>query len=348
MKFNKNIKIGNKIISDTSQVFIIAEAGVNHNGNIKLAIKLIDTAAQAGADAVKFQAFKSENLALKNIKKAKYQVKTTGNKGSQFDMLKKLELTKVQNKKLVNYCKRKNIIFLTTPYDEQSLDELDSLNLPAYKVASTDLTNLPFLKKIAKKGKTIILSTGMSYLSEIEMALCEIHPINKNVILLQCTGNYPITDDEANLNVINTFKDKFNVLVGYSDHSVGIGASPYSVPMGVRLVEKHFTLDKKLKGPDHKASLTPDELKEFVKKIRKVEEYLGSSIKTPSFTEFHTRRSLQRCLVAKINIKKGQKFSEKNITAKRTGGEGISPIYYRNLLDKTASKNYNKDKIINE
>ncbi len=348
MNFNRKIKIENKIISDTHPVFIIAEAGVNHNGDINLAKQLIDIASEASADAVKFQAFKAENLILKDVKKAQYQTKTTGINETQYKMLKNLEITKKQNLELHSYCKKKNIIFLTTPYDEESLEELDVLNLPAYKIASTDITNLPFLKKVAQKQKPIILSTGMCYLSEIEMALQEIYLINKDVILLHCTANYPVKDDEVNLNIINTFKEKFNILVGYSDHTSGIGAAPFAVCMEAKLIEKHFTLDKTLKGPDHKASLSPEELIDLVKQIRKVEKYLGIYVKTPSLSELNTRKSMQRFIVASCEIKKGEVFTENNLTAKRTGGIGISPIYYNKLIGNKAKKDYKKDEIINE
>lgn len=258
MNFNKNINVGDFSLNTESPIFIIAEAGVNHNGDLEIAKKLIDLASEAGANAVKFQTFKTENLILKDVQKAQYQKKTTDSKESQFEMLKKLEVSKEQNQELKKYCKKKSIIFLTTPFDEKSLDDLDDLNLLAYKIASTDTTNLPFLKKIAKKGKPIFLSTGMSYLTEVKIALETIYEYNKDVVLLQCTANYPIKNNEANLNVINTYKKCFDVLLGYSDHSVGIGAAPYSVPMGVVVVEKHFTYDKNLSGPDHKASLSPE------------------------------------------------------------------------------------------
>jgi N,N'-diacetyllegionaminate synthase len=348
MKFKRTIYINNKIVSDDSPVFIIAEAGVNHGGDMNIAKKLIDVASDAGADAVKFQAFKTEHLILQNVKKAPYQQKTTAKDESQYNMLKKLEVTKEQNLELIEYCRQKDIIFLTTPFDEYSLDELDSVELPAYKVASTDTTNLPFLRKMAMKDKPIILSTGMSYLSEVRMALEEIYKYNQDVILLQCTANYPIKDDEANLNVINTYKDNFDILIGYSDHSVGIGASPYAVPMGAKVVEKHFTLSKDDDGPDHAASLTPEELKEYVKTIRKVEKYLGTSIKKPSLDELKTRASLQKSLVAARDLKKDNIFSENDLIAKRTGGTGISPIYFHDIIGKTITKDYNKDDIIDE
>ena len=348
MNFNKVIKIENKIISDDSPTFIIAEAGVNHGGDMKLAKHLIDLASDSGADAVKFQTFKAEHLILSNVKKAPYQLKTTETGQSQMDMLKALEVTRDQNLELKKYCLSKNIIFLTTPFDEVSLDELDELDLPAYKVASTDLTNLPFLKKIAQKNKPILLSTGMSYLSEVSQALDSIYQYNKDVILLQCTANYPIDDNEANLNVINTFKKNYDIIIGYSDHTVGVGASPFTIPMGVKVVEKHFTNDKNQIGPDHKASLSPKELLNFVKIIKKVDSFMGTHLKFPNFSETKTRISLQKCMVANCDIKIGDNFSSKNIIAKRTGGDGISPIYVSDLYLKKASKNYSKNEIIRE
>ncbi len=348
MNFSKHIKIGNYTIGANHPVFIIAEAGVNHNGKLEMAKKLIDTAVNAGANAVKFQAFKTENLILTNVQKAQYQKNSTGSDESQFEMLKKLEITKEQNIELIKYCKEKNIIFLTTPFDEESLEDLDSLDLPAYKVASTDTTNLLFLKKIAKKGKPIFLSTGMCFMFEVELALKQIYEYNKEVILLQCTANYPINDEDANLNVINTYKEKFDILVGYSDHSAGIGASPYAVPMGAVVIEKHFTLDKASDGPDHKASLSPKELKDFVQEIRRVEKFMGSSMKEPTKDEEKTKLSLQKSLVALQSIKQGEIFTEENIVAKRTGGKGISPIYYKEILGKKATKNYSPNEIIYE
>lgn len=346
MNFSKRVKIGHFTVSKNSETFIIAEAGVNHNGDINIARKLIDVAAEAKADAVKFQIFKTEHLILKGTKKALYQLVTTNSKESQFDMLKKLELSKKQFTELHRYCKKKNIIFLITPFDEHSLGELDEFALSAYKVASTDITNIPFLKKIAKKQKPIFLSTGMAYFSEVEVALKAIHPFNKDVVLLQCSANYPIRDEEANLRVINTYKEKFNILVGHSDHSVGVGVAPYAVAMGAKVVEKHFTLNKGLQGPDHKASLNPEELKRFVSEIKKIEKYLGSGVKVPTLSELKTRKLLQKYLITAKGIKKGEKFSEDNLIAKRTGGLGVSPIFYSSIIGKVASKKYKKDEII--
>jgi sialic acid synthase SpsE len=261
-------------------------------------------------------------------------------------MLKRLEVTKEQNIELKQYCEAKNIIFLTTPFDEFSLDELDGLGIPAFKIASTDTTNLPFLKRIAQQGKPIFLSTGMTYLSEVEMALEVINEFNKDVVLLQCSANYPIENEEVNLNVINTYKKHFDILVGYSDHSVGVGAAPFAVPMGAKVIEKHFTIDKDGEGPDHRASLSPDELKLFIAQVRKVETFMGSAIKKPNLSELKTRASLQKSLVARKEIKQGDVFTEELIIAKRTGGKGISPIYYEDVLGKTASQDFAVDDII--
>ena len=348
MKFNNQITIGHKVINENSPTFIIGEAGVNHGGDINLAKKLIDLAADAGVDAVKFQTFKADNLILKNIDKAPYQKKTTESSESQYEMLKKLEVSNEENILLKKYSESKGLIFLTTPFDEESLDSLDNLDIDAYKIASTDTTNLPFLEKVAKKSKPIILSTGMSYLSEVKKALAVIHKFNKDLVLLQCTANYPIDDKEANIAVLNTFKREFDVLLGYSDHSEGTGAAPYSIPLGAKIIEKHFTLDKEMSGPDHRASLSPNELFSLVKIIRKVDQYIGTKEKIPTDSELATRKSLQKCLVAKDKISKDDVFSLENIVAKRTGGNGISPIEYYKLAGKKASKDYAKDEIIIE
>lgn len=344
--FNKEIKIGDRKISADEPCFIIAEAGVNHGGDMNLARKLIDVAVEANADAVKFQAFRTDELIIDDVEKAPYQTKTTSQSESQAEMLRKLELPKEHYLELKQYCEQKGIILLITPFDEKSLYELEEIGLEAYKVASTDTTNLPFLKQIALCGKPIFLSTGMTYLDEIRAALEEIHPNNKEVVLMQCTANYPIDDDEANLRVLNTFKKEFDMLLGYSDHSMGTGAAPYAVPMGVVLVEKHFTLDKTAEGPDHRASLNPEELKELVKEIRRIEAYLGNAIKEPTESENQTRKSLQKALVTKIPVKKGEEFSLENLTAKRTGGKGISPMKYKEVLGQKSSRDYRANEIV--
>lgn len=344
--FNKSIEICGRRISEKDRTFIIAEAGVNHNGDINLARQMIDAALQAGADAVKFQAFKTEGLILKNIEKAPYQKKTSDSGETQYDMLKRLEITKEQTIELMEYCKEKGIIFLSTPFEKSSLDELDELGVFAFKIAATDLTNIQFLRQVAEKGKPIILSAGMCYLEEVRCALEAIYPINRDVILLQCTANYPIQDMEANISVVRTFKEEFDMLIGYSDHSQGVGASPYAVALGAKVIEKHFTLDKTLHGPDHKASVVPGELLQLVQDIRRVERYLGNGKKMPTCSEQMTRKSLQKCFVAAQPIKDGERFSEKNIVAKRTNGEGISALYYDSMLNTVASRDYQTDDII--
>ena len=328
------------------KVYIIAEAGVNHGGNIDLAKKMIDIAASAGADAVKFQAFRTEHLIIENVEKAPYQKASTDGKQSQTEMLRALELRKENYTELKAYCEKKNIDFLITPFDEFSLGELEEAGVEAYKIASTDTTNIPFLRKVAATGKPILLSTGMCYIEEVEAAVKAILAINSQLVLLQCTANYPIQDDEANLNVLLTFKEKFNCILGYSDHTVGLGAALYAIPMGARVVEKHFTLDKSWEGPDHSASLSPEELVEFVKEVRRVEKFMGSPIKQPTASELLTKKSLQKCLVAAEEIKQGQPFTAQNLIAKRTGGIGISPLYFDEILGTFAAKDFKVNDII--
>lgn len=346
MHFNTNIKIENKWINHENPTFIIAEAGVNHNGKLDIAREMIDAAAEAKADAVKFQMFKAEHLILKNAKKAPYQKKTTNNQESQYEMLKRLEITQEYQYELMDYCRKKGIIFLSTPFEKISLDELVELEVPAVKIAATDLTNIQFLRQVAEKKKPIILSAGMCYMEEIRCALEAIFPINRDVILLQCTANYPIMDEEANIKIISTLKKEFDILVGYSDHSVGVGASPYAVALGAKVIEKHFTLDKEMEGPDHRASVTPEELKKLVSDIRRVETYLGSGVKIPTCSEQMTRKSLQKNLVAQKEIQCGEKFTADNIIAKRTDGIGLSALYYDNLIGQTAKRAYKGDDII--
>ncbi len=346
MKFNREIKIGNFNIDFTGRTFIIAEAGVNHNGSMDCARLMIDAAAESGADAVKFQTYKTEDLILKDIKKAPYQQITTDQSESQYEMLKHLEITREQTAELMDYCKKKDIIFLSTPFEKRSLDELDDLGVCAFKVAATDLTNIQFLRQVAKKYKPIVLSAGMCYLEEVRRALEAIYPINKDVILLQCTADYPIQDSEANINVIRTFQETFDMHIGYSDHSQGVGASPYAVALGAKVIEKHFTLDKNLEGPDQRASVAPSELKKLVEDIRRVEKYLGDGVKMPSCSEQMNRKSLQKCLVANRDIRAGEKFDEENVVAKRTNGVGISALYFDDLIGKTAERDYRSNEII--
>ena len=346
MVFNQKIKIGDFTISEQTPVFIIAEAGVNHNGSIELAKKLVDQATEAGANAVKFQSFITEELILNDVEKADYQKITTGKTETQFSMLKGLEFAVDKMKILKTYCESKGVLFLTTPFDEKSLDLLDELDLEAYKISSTDTTNIGFIRKVAAKGKPVILSTGMCDMDEVKHAIEVIREINQDVIVLQCTSNYPVQDTEVNLNVITTFKDTFNMLIGFSDHTPAIGASPYAVAMGAKVVEKHFTLDKSMKGPDHTASLNPEELKAYINEIRRVEKYMGSSLKVPTLSELNTKQKLQKNLVASQTIKKGVAYSPDNIVAKRTGGRGIKANDFDRVIGKVAPKDFKVNDLI--
>ena len=341
-----SIKIGDKSVAKSGRVYIIAEAGVNHGGDIEVAKKLVDVAVKAKVDAVKFQAFRTEHLIIEDVEKAPYQQETTGNKQSQADMLRSLELRYEHYQELKDYCEAKGIQFLITPFDEVSLIELEKLGVEAYKIASTDTTNLPFLRKVALTGKPIILSTGMCEMDEVRQAVSEVLEVNPNLILLQCTANYPMPDNEANLNVLTTYKNEFNCIIGYSDHSVGVGAAPFAIPLGATMLEKHFTLNKADDGPDHLASLDPHELVEFVQIVRRAEQFLGSSTKSITNSENATKKSLQKCLVALKPIDKGEQFTLENIVAKRTGGNGISPLNYKKIVGTVASRSYKINELI--
>lgn len=346
MKFNKEISISNRQISENSRTFIIAEAGVNHNGDINLAKEMVDIAIESGVDAIKFQSFKTDKLILTDIEKAPYQKETTAGAETQYEMLKRLELQMQQTLEIKEYCEKKHIIFLSTPFEKDSLEELDKIGVPAFKISATDLTNIQFLRQVASKGKPIILSAGMCYLEEVRMALEAIEKINKDVVLLQCTANYPMQDDEANIKVVQTLRDEFEIITGYSDHSQGVGASPYAVALGAKVIEKHFTLDRNMEGPDHKASVTPDELKQLVQDVRRVEKYLGNGVKMPTCSEQMTRKSLQKCLVAAKDIKAGEQFTNENVVAKRTGGQGISALYINEVVGRISKKHFIQDQII--
>lgn len=325
------------------KVFIIAEAGVNHNGSIKLAKKLVDAAVDSSCDCIKFQTFKAENLVLKTVQKADYQKQTTKHGGTQLEMLKKLELSADDFKELKEYCEDRNIMFLSTPFDIESAEFLSSLGMQIFKIPSGEITNLPYLRKINSFRKKIILSTGMSCLEEIEDALkllkdCE-------VALLHCTTEYPCPYDEVNLNAIQTLRDKFNLEVGYSDHTQGIEVPIAAVAMGAVIIEKHFTLDNNMEGPDHKASLEPKELKQMVLSIRNIEKTFGSGEKQPSKAEAKNISVVRKSIVAKGDIKKGEVFSEINLTTKRPA-TGISPMKWDEIIGTVAQKDYKKDTLI--
>ncbi|EOX0011966.1 N-acetylneuraminate synthase [Campylobacter upsaliensis] len=330
------------------KVLIIAEAGVNHNGDINLAKKLIEQAAKAGADVVKFQTFKANSCVSVSAKKAKYQLETTAKEESQLEMIQKLELSYESHFELMKHCKKHGIAFLSTPFDLESVEFLRGLDLSYFKIPSGEITNLSYLKAVARCKKKVLLSTGMANLGEIEAAL-EILRKNgtRDITLLHCTTEYPAPFEEVNLNAIKTLKEAFKLKVGYSDHTKGIVAALGAVALGAVVIEKHFTLDKTMEGPDHKASLEPSELKELCEGIRTLEKALGNGIKKASKSEAKNIIIARKSLVAKCEIKKGDKFSEQNLTTKRPGS-GISAMRYEEYLGKRALKTYKKDELINE
>lgn len=329
-------------------LFIIAEAGVNHNGSLELAKKLIDVAKEAGVDAVKFQTFKTENLVSKNAKKADYQKETTDKEESQFDMIKKLELDIDTHRELISYCKTKNIMFLSTPFDHDSIELLDNLGLEIFKIPSGEITNLPYLRQIGKLGKKVILSTGMADLGEIEDALdilVESGTKKDEITVLHANTMYPTPMQDVNLKAMLTIGSSFNISYGYSDHTLGIEVDIAAVAMGASVIEKHFTLDKTMEGPDHKASLEPDELIAMVKSIRNIEIALGSSIKKASPSETPNIKIARKSIVAICNIKKGEVLTEDNLAIKRPG-EGITPMRWDEIVGTIAHRDYKEDELI--
>lgn len=358
---------------DQKSVYIIAEAGVNHNGSVDMARQLIDVAGEAGADAVKFQTFKADEIASKAAPKAQYQVETTGAE-SQLEMLKRLELDEDAHKELIGHCQKRGIQFLSTAFDFESLNLLAGVfDLPKLKIPSGEITNAPLLLKAASTGKPIILSTGMSTLGEVEAALGILafgytrpdekpsilafqkafgseagqRALKENVALLHCTTEYPAPFSDVNLQAMNTLHAAFGLPVGLSDHTVGIAVPVAAVARGAVIIEKHFTLDRSLPGPDHKASLEPDELKTMVQSIRHVEEALGLAVKVPAVSELKNRDIARKSLVAARDIKQGELFTEENLAIKRPGN-GTSPLFYWDLLGKAAGKDYERDETVSE
>ena len=326
-----------------NKVFIIAEAGDNHNGSFELAKKLVDVAKDAGADAVKFQTFKTEEIVCLNAKMAEYQKKNLGFEETQFEMIKKLELSFEQFVELKKYCDKQGILFLSTPFDIPSVDFLFSLNLPVYKIPSGEITNLPYLRKINSYKAKVILSTGMATMDEIRDALNVLRDCK--VSLLHCTTEYPCPFDSVNLRAIYALKKEFNLPVGYSDHTKGIEVPVAAVALGAEIIEKHFTLDKNMEGPDHKASLEPDELKQMVASIRNIEKAMGDGIKQPQESEKKNIEIARKSIVARCDIKKGEIFNEGNITTKRPGN-GISPMRWDEIVGSAAKKDYKRDELI--
>lgn len=327
--------------------FIIAEAGVNHNGDINIAKKMIDVASECKVDAIKFQTFKAEKLVSKKACKTDYQIKNTNSKEeTQFEMIKSLELDIDTHRELIEYCNKKNIMFLSSPFDLDSIDLLNDLGINIFKIPSGEITNLPYLEKISKLNKEIILSTGMSNLDEIDEALKILKGNgNNNITILHCNTEYPTPMEDVNLSAMNTIKETFNIDVGYSDHTLGIEVPIAAVAIGAKVIEKHFTLDKSMEGPDHKASLEPNELKEMVKSIRNIEKAIGNGIKAPSPSEKKNISIVRKSIVANKEIKKGDILTEENIAVKRPAG-GISPMKWYDILGTVATKDYKEDDLI--
>lgn len=327
-------------------VFIIAEAGDNHNGKFELALQLVDKAVEAGADCVKFQTFVTENVVSKFAEKAEYQKENTGADENQYEMIKKLELSFDQFREIQAYCQKKGIIFLSTPFDLDSIDFLQEINIPFWKIPSGEITNLPYLIRIAKTGKDIILSTGMSTMEEIANAL-DILKSNGagNITLLHCNTEYPTPYEDVNLRAMKTLKDTFQIPVGYSDHTQGIEVPIAAVASGACVIEKHFTLDKTMEGPDHKASLEPDELKNMVSAIRNIEKAMGAKEKFPTKSEKKNITIARKSIVAKCDIKKGEKLTEDNLYVKRPG-DGISPMKWFEVIGTTAIRDFKEDELI--
>ena len=332
------------------KVLIIAEAGVNHNGDMSMAKKLIDVAADAGADFVKFQTFNADRLVTENAAKADYQKLVTDSAESQQKMLRKLELTEAMHQELIAHCALRNIGFFSTGFDIESVNMLVSLRQELFKIPSGEITNLPYLRHIGKLGKAVILSTGMSNLNDIESAINTLEESGTprtRITVLHCTTAYPVPMSDVNLRAMQVIGAKFGVDVGYSDHTLGIEISLAAVALGASVIEKHFTLDRTLPGPDHKASLEPGELKSLVDGIRNVHEALGDGVKRLMPSEIEIRDVARKSIVARVPISIGQVLNEENLTTKRPG-TGISPMQWSNVLGKKAHRDYSADELIDE
>ncbi len=332
-----------------NKVIIIAEAGVNHNGSLEIAKLLVDKAVEAGTDIIKFQTFKSEKLVSKSAKQAEYQQKNIGKQGgSQLDMLKSLELSEDEHRELLDYCKKNGIRFLSTAFDMDSIEFLHSLNLGLWKIPSGEVTNYPYLRKIAQYHEPVILSTGMCEMSDIEVAikvLVENGLSVDQITVLHCNTEYPTPFKDVNLKAMLTIGDKFGVKIGYSDHTMGIEVPIAAVALGATIIEKHFTLDKKMEGPDHKASLEPDELKAMVTAIRNIELAFGTGHKSITESERKNLEAARKSIVASRQIKKGELFTEENLTVKRPGN-GISPMRWDEVIGQIAKRDFLEDQLI--
>lgn len=344
----ESIKIGKFTVGANSPCFIIAEAGSNHNRKLHQAYKLIDIAKQAGADAVKFQTYSAEKIYSRKTPMMSYVKRNKLVKGNEtiWDLIKKIEMPREWHPKLASYCKKKGIMFLSTPFDLEAVDELEAVKCPAYKIASYEITHLPLLEKCAKTGKPIILSTGMADLADIETALNVIYKTgNKKVILLHCAINYPPNFADLHLRAMETMRKAFNVPIGFSDHTMGISADIAAVALGAKVIEKHFTISRKLKGPDHPFAVEPHELKAMVQGIRETEAALGSTIKKHTAAEAEMYKLGRRSLVAACAIGKGTKIKREMLEVKRPGF-GIPTKMMDQVIGRTASCNIEEDDIL--
>jgi len=340
------IMLGKKIIGDGYPTLIIAEAGVNHNGSIRLAKKLILAAKNAGADAVKFQTYVTEDLIKRKVSKAPYQQKNKEDTEDQFEMLKRLELTFKEVKELKEFADEKGITFLSTPFDLKSVKVLERIGVPAFKIGSGDLTNISLLKYVALRKRPVLLSTGMASMDDIQLALNTIRSTGNNQIaIMHCTSEYPASLSDCNLRAIGTLKQAFQVPVGYSDHTIEVSTPAFAVSAGACFIEKHLTLDYKMKGPDHKASLEPNEFQEMIQEIRRTEELLGSPLKKPTNGERKMRRYVRKSIVSATDIEKGKIIKDSMLTVKRPG-TGIEPKYLPELIGMISRKRIEKDMLI--
>lgn len=327
-------------------VYIIAEAGVNHNGDIQLAKKMITIAKESGVNAIKFQTYQAEKLVTAQSDKAAYQQKATGEAESQLEMLKKIQLSRREFIELKNFCNLKGIEFLSTPFDLESIDFLNYINMKTWKIPSGEITNLPYLIKIAKTNLPVIVSTGMATLDEVAETIQVLKKYgSQEISLLHCTTEYPTPVEDVNLNAMLTMKNKFNLPIGYSDHTMGTEIAIAAVAVGAEIIEKHFTLDRMMKGPDHQASLEPDELKAMVRSIRNVEKAMGDGIKKPAQSEIKNIQVARKSVVAARNIKQGELFTENNLTVKRPGN-GITPMKWFEILGQKAGRDFEEDELI--
>jgi N-acetylneuraminate synthase len=331
------LRIGARSVGPGNPCFIIAEAGVNHNGRLELARRLVDAAAAAGADAVKFQSFRADRLVSKTARKAAYQAAATGKGGTQYSMLRALELSAAAHRELKARCAKRGILFLSTPFDEESADFLEGLGMPAYKISSGDLTNHPLLAHVARKGRPVILSTGMATLAEVAAAVAVVKAATHRLVLLQCTSNYPADPGSANLRVMRTYERKFAVPAGYSDHTPGTVSAIAAAALGAAVIEKHFTLDRTLPGPDHRASLEPRELSEMIAAIRLVESALGDGVKAPLAAELPMRKAARKSLHWRRDVAAGRRVRAGDFIALRPG-TGLPPMVLAACVGRTTAR----------